>query len=131
MELLNGLYKLDSDKLNITVRKNTGNIDEDGNIVGLIPMSSVGEIDSTASRLTLYEKGSLTTTDGGYRLMASRVENYDLDTDGETKIVTAGEAEGKGFVAFDLFVMNLSGNEYYDEYNQLNSFHQFQELIHF
>ena len=33
MELLNGLYKLDSDRLNITVRKNTGNIDEDGNIV--------------------------------------------------------------------------------------------------
>ena len=33
MELLNGLYKLDSDRLNITVRRNTGNIDEDGNIV--------------------------------------------------------------------------------------------------
>ena len=33
MELLNGLYKLDSDRLNITVRKNTGNIDEEGNIV--------------------------------------------------------------------------------------------------
>ena len=29
MELLNGLYKLDSDRLNIIVRKNTGNIDED------------------------------------------------------------------------------------------------------
>ena len=33
MELLNGLYKLDSDRLNIVVRRNTGNIDEDGNIV--------------------------------------------------------------------------------------------------
>ena len=33
MELLNGLYKLDSDRLNITVRRNTGNIDEDGSIV--------------------------------------------------------------------------------------------------
>ena len=33
MELLNGLYKLDSDRLNITVRRNTGNIDESGNIV--------------------------------------------------------------------------------------------------
>ena len=32
MELLNGLYKLDSDRLNITVRRNTGNVDEDGNI---------------------------------------------------------------------------------------------------
>ena len=33
MELLNGLYKLDSDRLNIIVRRNTGNVDEDGNIV--------------------------------------------------------------------------------------------------
>ena len=33
MELLNGLYKLDSDRLNIVVRRNTGNVDEDGNIV--------------------------------------------------------------------------------------------------
>ena len=33
MELLNGLYKLDSDRLNIIVRKNTGNIDEEGNII--------------------------------------------------------------------------------------------------
>jgi len=87
-----------------------GGVDEDGNIVGLIPMSSVGEIDSTASRLTLFEKGSLTTTDGGYRLMASRVDNHTTLT---------GE-EGTGFVAFDLFIKNLSGNEYYPEFNQLN-----------
>ena len=33
MELLNGLYKLDCDRLNIFVRKNTGNIDEDGNVI--------------------------------------------------------------------------------------------------
>lgn len=33
MELLNGLYKLDSDRLNIIVRRNTGNVDEEGNIV--------------------------------------------------------------------------------------------------
>ena len=33
MELLNGLYKLDSDRLNIIVRRNTGNIDEEGNII--------------------------------------------------------------------------------------------------
>ena len=33
MELFNGLYKLDSDRLNIIVRKDTGNIDEDGNVI--------------------------------------------------------------------------------------------------
>ena len=33
MELLNGLYKLDSDRLNIIVRRNTGNVDEEGNVI--------------------------------------------------------------------------------------------------
>ena len=33
MELLNGLYKLESDSFNITARRNTGNFDKDGNIV--------------------------------------------------------------------------------------------------
>ena len=74
---------------------------------GLIPMSSVGKIDSDASRLIMYEKGSLTTTPGGYRIMASRVENMDAN-------------ESKGYVAFDLFIKNLSGNEYYPEFNKLN-----------
>ena len=44
---------------------------------GLIPMSSIGEMDSTSSRMKLYEKASLTTTPGGYRLMTSRVNNYE------------------------------------------------------
>ena len=76
---------------------------------GLIPMSSVGVIDPTVSRMTLFEKGSLTTTPGGYRLMASRVNNYQ-----------EGSTEQDGYVAFDLFIKNLSGNEYYTEMNQLN-----------
>ena len=36
---------------------------------GLVPMSSVGVIDNASSRLTLFEKGSLTTTPGGYRIL--------------------------------------------------------------
>lgn len=73
----------------------------------LVPMSSVGRIDSNASRLTLYEKGSLTASPGGYRLMASEVENK-------------GATEARGYVAFDLFIKNSSGNKYYPEYNPLN-----------
>ncbi len=73
----------------------------------LVPVSTVGVIDTTASRLTMYEKGSLTTSPGGYRIMASEVTNK-------------GAAEAKGYVAFDLFVKNLSGEEYYVENNQLN-----------
>ena len=35
---------------------------------GLIPMSSIGEMDSSVSRMILYEKASLDPTPGGYRL---------------------------------------------------------------
>ena len=84
----------------------TGNTNSWGG-EGLIPMSTVGKIDTEVSRLTLYEKGSLTTTPGGYRIMASEV----LNKEGE---------EARGYVAFDLFVKNLSGNEYYTDLNHLN-----------
>lgn len=73
---------------------------------GLIPMSSIGVINTTTSRLTLFEKGSLTATTGGYRLMASRVNNDAATPD--------------GYVAFDLFIKNTSGAEYYQENNPLN-----------
>ena len=42
---------------------------------GLIPMSSVGDLDSTTSTMKLFEKASLTTSPGGYRLLSSQVEN--------------------------------------------------------
>ncbi len=76
---------------------------------GLVPMSSVGKIDKTTSRLIMFEKGSFTETPGGYRIMASQVTN-----------TTVGNPEQRGYVAFDLFIKNLSGNEYYPENNVLN-----------
>ena len=84
-------------------------IDEDGDLIskGLIPMSSVGDIDLTTSKLKLYEKGSLTAKDGGYRLLTSQVEN-------------SSSAEKDGYVAFDLFIRNMSGEAYYAEDNVLN-----------
>ena len=85
---------------------------------GLIPISTVGKIDTTASRLIMYQKGSLTTTPGGYRLMASRVDNYTPIKDGEGKVT--GYNQENGYVAFDLFVKNLSGDEYYPTMNELN-----------
>ena len=82
---------------------------------GLIPMSSVGDMDPSSSRMKLFEKASLTTTPGGYRLLASRVQNYATLPDDATKFV-----QGKGYVAFDLFIKNLSGNAYYTENEPLN-----------
>ena len=82
---------------------------------GLIPVSSVGVINTTSSNLEMYEKGSLTVTPGGYRLMASQVKNND-----STNMTGTKYNEADGYVAFDLFVRNLSGNEYYTEFNPLN-----------
>ena len=73
----------------------------------LIPMSSVGIVNNTTSKLVMYEKASLTASDGGYRIMASQVEN-------------TADKEAEGYVAFDLFIKNLSGEEYYTNYNPLN-----------
>ena len=69
---------------------------------GLIPISTVGAMDPDTSKLIMFEKGSLTATEGGYRLMASRVNN-------------SAEAEVPGYVAFDLFIKNFSGEEYYTQ----------------
>ena len=71
---------------------------------GLIPVSSIGDIDTTVSRLKLFEKASLTASAGGYRLMASRVDNYN-----------AGKLEQDGYVVFDLFIKNFSGTQYIKE----------------
>lgn len=106
------LLSLDGKTWDTSVDINPGTDTYEGNTNiwaegGLIPMSSVGKIDTATSRLELYEKGSLTATPGGYRLLASKVKN-----DGAT--------EAKGYVAFDLFVKNLSGEEYYPNDNILN-----------
>ena len=76
---------------------------------GLYPVSSVGLIDTSVSRMIMFEKGSFTTTPGGYRIMASQVRNTEK-----------GSLEQSGYVAFDLFVKNLSGHEYYKNLDVLN-----------
>ena len=99
---------IDINKDNYNTAAYSGNTNSWGG-TGLIPMSSVGDIDSGASRLILFEKGSLTTTPGGYRIMATRVHNYE-----------EAATEQNGYVVFDLFIKNLSGNEYYSDLNILN-----------
>jgi hypothetical protein len=76
---------------------------------GLIPMSSIGEMDATVSRMKLFEKASLTASPGGFRLLASRVDNYNV-----------GQTEQHGYVAFDLFIKNFSGTQYIEELDPLD-----------
>ena len=76
---------------------------------GLFPISTVGELDADSSRMVLFEKSSLTTTPGGYRLMANKIANLT----GEKE--ASAENAQDGFVVFDLFIKNYSGTAYYDE----------------
>ena len=109
------LLSLDGKKWSTQVNINKGNYN-DPNVVysgntnswttGLIPMSTVGNMDEDTSRMVLFEKASFTATKGGYRVMASKVDN--------------ATTEHKGYVAFDLFVKNFSGTKYIKEYNPLD-----------
>ena len=72
-------------------------------IGGLYPVSSSGHFDLSVSRLIFYEKASLAATEGGFRLIANRVDNYTSNND-----VLVSEAEG--YVAFDLFIRNGMGD---------------------
>ena len=105
-----GNYFFDEEEgaTNVVYKGNTNTWGGDG----LVPLSTVGEINTTDSRLVMYEKGSLTATKGGYRLLASKIDN--------TLATTKTGEEGTGFVAFDLFIKNLSGNAYYAEFDTRN-----------
>jgi len=81
---------------------------------GLIPVSTIGEVDSNSSTMKLYDKGSLTASAGGYRLLTGRIANNATTNDSDFY------TEGDGYVAFDLFIKNLSGEEYYDDNEPLN-----------
>jgi len=74
---------------------------------GLVPVSSIGSMDATVSRMILYEKASLTASPGGYRLMAARADN-------------TGASEHDGYVAFDLFIKNFSGTQYIEALEPLD-----------
>ncbi len=103
-------YTLDGVKTLDSYANNTNTFAEKG----LIPMSTVGDMDKTSSTMKLFEKGSLTSTPGGMRLLSSQVKNATIKEGNVTG------TEGEGYVAFDLFIKNLSGEEYYAENNPLN-----------
>lgn len=75
---------------------------------GMTPVSTPATLDTSVSRLILYEKTSLSASPGGYRLVANRVDNYTVNNN-----ILVSEAEG--YVAFDLFIRNGTGNEYNSE----------------
>ena len=87
---------------NWPINQAPGTTDEDGKRFGLVPISTIGAMNTATSRMIMFEKSSMTTTPGGYRLLASTVDNEK----------SATEQKQKGYVAFDLFVKNYSGTQY-------------------
>ena len=65
---------------------------------GLVPVSSSGILDTSTGRLNFFEKSSLSSTPGGYKLIADPVDH------------SSGEA--KSYVAFDIFIRNGTDNVY-------------------
>ena len=120
------LLSLDGKKWDTTVKINGSNFNDpkvvyEGNANtwsngGLVPVSSIGEMDKASSRMKIFEKGSLTPTDGGYRLMAGQLNNYTETVDDQPWQFK----EERGYVAFDLFIKNFSGHAYYKENNEAN-----------
>lgn len=74
---------------------------------GLEPVSSSGDLDLNASRLKLFQKTSISTTSGGYKLIAGRVDNY-----------SEGKSEADVYVTFDLFIKNGEADPYSSTYNK-------------
>ena len=87
---------------NWPINQAPGTSGDDGQRFGLVPISTIGAMNTATSRMIMYEKSSMTTTPGGYRLLASTVDNDK----------SATEQKQKGYVAFDLFIKNYSGTQY-------------------
>ena len=67
---------------------------------GLVPLSSVGKMqtDGDLHSLELFSKSSIVSLNGGYRLRSDRLDNKTTEQD--------------GYVAFDLYIKNQSGEGY-------------------
>ena len=72
----------------------------------LSPISSSGEIDATNNVMKIFGKGSLVSTGGGYKLVSSQITNYNTSSHVPD--------EQDGYIAFDLFIRNGTGNQYAD-----------------
>ena len=70
---------------------------------GLVPVSTVGQIDKVNSDLIMYNKTSVSSLTGGYRLRAD--------------VLSHTQPDRRGYVAFDLFLKNTSGDGYSDGYD--------------
>ena len=87
---------------NWPINQAPGTSGDEGQRFGLVPISTIGAMNTATSRMIMYEKSSMATTPGGYRLLASTVDNDK----------SATEQKQKGYVAFDLFIKNYSGTQY-------------------
>ena len=102
----------------VTINKDTETYSGNTNKwTSLEPISTIGAMDNATngSRMIVYEKSSLTSSGGGYRLLSEQLVNKD-DPSTTDKV----EAEANGYVVFDLFVKNMSGEKYYSGNNTAN-----------
>lgn len=95
----------------------SGHTNKWGGPDGIFPVSTIGDMDSDVSRMILFEMASLDKTTGGYRVMASRVLNNVKKTVNDVEVLNP---EQDGYVTFDLFIRNFTGEQYLSELNVLD-----------
>lgn len=81
----------------------------------LRPLSSGGIINRNTSTIGFYTVNSITATKGGYRILTKKVDNESVKSDYSNYIYK--ENENSGYIAFDLFIRNLSSAEYFADFN--------------
>ena len=72
---------------------------------GLVPLSSIGRMQADYSTLELFSKSSIVSLAGGYRLRSDKIQN------------TSMANEQDGYVVFDLYIRNQSGEGYNHVFN--------------
>lgn len=76
----------------------SGNTNKYPSSTGLIPYSTNGMFSETSGRLIFYDKTSLGSSPGGYRLFSNSISNYPTEAD--------------GYFVFDLFIRNGTSGAY-------------------
>ena len=82
-------------------------LEEGGRDNGLIPISTSGEMDQDNGVLKLFSKSSIATINGQYMLRSEQIPNT--------------TQEQAGYIAFDMFIKNSSGEVYGEDFSPLDA----------
>lgn len=90
-------------------------LDEHGDDNGLIPISTSGEMDQNNSVLKVFSKSSVATINGQYMIRSEQMPN------GGAANGLYDNQEQAGYIVFDMFIKNSSGENYSSTFDPLTA----------